>query len=102
MALPAKIVPYQLLVPVEVAGKTVEILEIRRPTVRDNMIANLQEDTLMKEVKMISNVSGLDEEVVQDLDMYDFSQIQDVLLGFRKKPVVESSTGETSSAASSS
>ncbi len=90
MALPASITPFHLTVPIQFEGKELSKLDVRRPTVRDNMIAGKREGDFSKEVTMISLTCSLDEESVLDLDMADFEGVQNVLMGFRKKPEEDS------------
>lgn len=80
--------------PFECKGQKVETLEIRRPKVRDQLIADKQnKESADKEVYLMSLLAGVEPELIQELDFSDYEQVQDVIVGFRKK----SSGNETSS-----
>ncbi len=52
MSYPNKTVELKLEYPVEYAGKTIEMLTIRRPKVRDNMIAGKKKMTQIKRSRL--------------------------------------------------
>ena len=76
-------------------GKEIGALNIRRPKVRDNLIAGKKPDDGDKEICLMGLLAGVDETVIHELDMLDYLAFQEVIMGFRKKPKSES---ETSSA----
>ena len=92
MSYPNKTVALKLEYPVEHAGKTIETLAIRRPKVRDNMIAGKKEDDADKEITLMSMLAGVDDTVIHEMDMIDYSAFQKVIVDFRKKPTSESET----------
>ena len=73
MSYPNKTVELKLEYPVEYAGKTIEMLAIRRPKVRDNMIAGKKEDDADKEITLMSMLAGVDDSVIHEMDMIDYS-----------------------------
>ncbi|ENM3868757.1 phage tail assembly protein [Vibrio cholerae] len=76
----------QLTVPAFHEGKEYTELTIRRPKVRDQLLANKQcENTQDKEVRLFALLCGVADEVIQDLDMNDYEEVQKAVLGFRKK-----------------
>ncbi|ENM6576165.1 phage tail assembly protein [Vibrio fluvialis] len=87
MAYPVNTTPLKLQYPIEFEGKKIEELNIRRPLVRDQLIADKQnKDTADKEMHLMSLLAGVDQEVIQMLDLYDYGEVQQVIMGFRKKP----------------
>ncbi|ELE5027115.1 phage tail assembly protein [Vibrio fluvialis] len=87
MAYPVNTTPLNLQYPIEFEGKKIEELNIRRPLVRDQLIADKQnKDTADKEMHLMSLLAGVDQEVIQMLDLYDYGEVQQVIMGFRKKP----------------
>ncbi|MCG7588425.1 phage tail assembly protein [Photobacterium sp. OFAV2-7] len=81
-------------IPFEYKGQKVETLEIRRPKVRDQLIADKQnKEPADKEVHLMSLLAGVEPELIQELDLSDYEQVQEVIVGFRKK----NSENETSS-----
>ena len=92
MSYPNKTVELKLEYPVEYAGKTIEMLTIRRPKVRDNMIAGKKEDDADKEITLMSMLAGVDDSVIHEMDMIDYSAFQQVIMDFRKKPTSQSVT----------
>lgn len=80
--------------PVTIEGKEYKSLTMRRPKVRDQLIADKQnQDDFDKEVHLLSLLTEVEKEVIQELDLNDFEEVQQTLVGFRKK----SSEKETSS-----
>ncbi|GAB3528694.1 phage tail assembly protein [Photobacterium alginatilyticum] len=80
--------------PFEYKGQKVETLDIRRPKVRDQLIADKQnKESADKEVHLMSLLAGVEPELIQELDFNDYEQVQEVIVGFRKKH----SENETSS-----
>ncbi|EPW3766021.1 phage tail assembly protein [Vibrio fluvialis] len=87
MAYPVNTTALKLQYPIEFEGKKIEELNIRRPLVRDQLIADKQnKDTADKEMHLMSLLAGVDQEVIQMLDLYDYGEVQQVIMGFRKKP----------------
>ncbi|EGR4477780.1 phage tail assembly protein [Vibrio cholerae] len=76
----------QLTVPAFHEGKEYTELTIRRPKVRDRLIADKQcQEEPDKEVRLFALLCGVADEVIQDLDMDDYEEVQKAVLGFRKK-----------------
>ncbi len=84
-----------LVHPITVDGREIKELNVRRPKVRDNLIAQKKETAEDGEMTMMSLLTGEDDSVLQEMDMLDFEALQQVVVGFRKK---DSSQSETSSA----
>ncbi|WP_067096215.1 phage tail assembly protein [Marinomonas atlantica] len=92
MSYPNKTVELKLEFPIMVNGNETNTLTVRRPTLRDNMIADKKETTTDKEICMITHLTGLDEDDLYNLDMSDFDALTEVVVGFRKKSKSESET----------
>ncbi|ELI1838710.1 phage tail assembly protein [Vibrio fluvialis] len=87
MAYPVNTTTLKLEYPIEIEGKKIEELNIRRPLVRDQLIADKQnKDSADKEMHLMSLLAGVDREIVELLDLYDYGEVQKVIMGFRKKP----------------
>ncbi|HDI3293369.1 TPA: phage tail assembly protein [Vibrio cholerae] len=85
----------QLTVPAFYAGKEYTELTIRRPKVRDQLLADKQcEKTQDKEVRLFALLCGVADEVIQDLDMDDYQEVQKAVVGFRKKTSEEQTPKE--------
>ncbi|MDW2310637.1 phage tail assembly protein [Vibrio sp. 1075] len=83
-----------LTYPVNVNGKEIKTLALRRPKVRDQLIADKQnKNDADKEVHLMSLLAEVEPAVIQDLDLDDYMEVQKVIVGFRKK----NSESETSS-----
>lgn len=78
--------------PVTVNNREIVALKVRRPKVRDNLIAAKKDDDADREMAMMSLLTGEDEDVLHELDMFDFEALQKVVVGFRKKGNSESET----------
>lgn len=69
--------------PIKVDGVLVHELSIRRPKVRDLLVASKRDATESeREVNLIANLAEMPLETIQDLDMRDYLKIQDVLKDF--------------------
>lgn len=84
MSYPVKSAKIQLIIPVNFDGKEIKELEIRRPTLRDNMIANKSsEHNEDKDVMLMSLLCSCEQDLILDLDMADVIQIQEAIANFR-------------------
>lgn len=69
--------------PVEVDGQTAHEITLRRPKVRDQLLAEKSGGgAAEQEVAILANLAELPQEVIQDLDMADYLQLQEVYRGF--------------------
>lgn len=85
MAYPVANTVLTLSFPIEFEGKEYKTLEFRRPTVRDNLIADKQnKDDADKEVALMSLLAGVEKDVILELDLADFIEGQKIILGFQK------------------
>jgi hypothetical protein len=86
MTYPVAKTEVKLAYPVELGGQKIEVLNIRRPKVRDQLIADRQnKNDADKEVHLMSLLAEVDPTVIQELDMEDYTEVQKVIVGFRKK-----------------
>lgn len=73
----------QLKYPVELNGLTVDELSIRRPKVRDMLAADKSAGSEAdKEIRMFANLCEVDPNVVEGLDLSDYSNLQKVYQDF--------------------
>ncbi|MDN3611355.1 phage tail assembly protein [Vibrio ostreicida] len=85
MEYPTNTAQVTLNYPIELGGKTIEVLTLRRPKVRDQLIADKQnKNDADKEVHLMSLLANVETGVIQELDMEDYSEVQKVIVGFRK------------------
>tara|TARA_E500000331_G_scaffold29878_2_gene25123 strand:+ start:592 stop:891 length:300 start_codon:yes stop_codon:yes gene_type:complete len=71
--------------PVMIDGTEVSFLDMRRPTVRDQIIfEDGKGSDARKVVKMLSNLCSVAEETIMDLDQSDFLKLSEVLQGFQE------------------
>lgn len=69
--------------PIKVDGVLVHEISLRRPKVRDLLVASKRDVTESeREVNLIANLAEMPTEIIQDLDMRDYLKIQDVLKDF--------------------
>lgn len=94
MTYPVAKTEVKLSYPVELGGSKIEVLNLRRPKVRDQLIADKQnKNDADKEVHLMALLAEVEPAVIQELDMEDYAEVQKVIMGFRKK----NSESETSS-----
>lgn len=85
MTYPSETTSLPLEYPVTINGTEYKELIVRRPKVRDRLIADKQQkDPMDKEVHLFSLLAGVEPAVIQDLDEVDYEALQGVYLGFRK------------------
>ncbi len=68
--------------PIAVDGISVSELSIREPKVRDLLAIERIEGEALKEVALIANLTSVPKEVVEDLCIKDYVEIQKVLKDF--------------------
>lgn len=72
-----------LTYPVQSDGVQIKSLSLRRPKVRDMLLAEKQgSNQAEREVRMIANLCEVAPTVIEDLDFADYSAAQKVLQGF--------------------
>ena len=75
----------ELNYPVSVDGTEVHELQMRRPTVRDQILfEDGKGSDARKVVRMLSNLCSVSEETIMDLDQSDFLALSEVLQGFQE------------------
>ena len=73
----------QLSEPLVVEGQEIQSLTMRRPKVRDQILAEKSEGTAAEqEVAMFANLCEVPEAAIQDLDLGDYFQLQEAYQGF--------------------
>lgn len=76
-------VTIELVHPVTVNNETITSLNLRRPKVRDMLIADKTGVTDgTKEVTMFANLCEVDVEVIHELDLIDYHKVQETYQGF--------------------
>lgn len=69
--------------PVNFDGKEVKELSVRRPLVRDQLIATKSSESAEdKDIKLFSLLAGVDVELIHQLDLEDYFALQDVVMSF--------------------
>ncbi|UPA54527.1 phage tail assembly protein [Wolbachia pipientis] len=68
--------------PITVDGISVSELSMREPKVRDLLAIERIEGEALKEVALIANLTSIPKEVVEDLCIKDYVEIQKVLKDF--------------------
>ena len=73
----------KLTEPIKIDGILVSEITLRRPKVRDRLaVERMGNSDAEKEVALIANLASISREAVEELDLADYSQIQEVLQGF--------------------
>lgn len=69
--------------PINVNGVNISELIIRRPKVKDRLIAEkINGNQADKEIRFVAMLCGLAPENIEDLDMADYTRIQEVIASF--------------------
>ncbi|MFM2482793.1 phage tail assembly protein [Celerinatantimonas sp. YJH-8] len=86
MSYPNEKTAVELEFPVFVAGVEYKTLSFRRPKVRDNLIADKTNPAdADKEIHLMALLGEVERAVIEELDMSDYTQVQQVIMGFQKK-----------------
>ena len=73
----------KLQFPVEHNGGEIASLKMRRPRVRDQRVADKSADDVGdKEIALFANLCEVDPEVIHDLDLADYTNVQEAYKGF--------------------
>ena len=73
----------QLQYPVTVDGAVLEQITMRRPLVRDRLIAEKTPGSdVEKEIRLLANLCELAPDTIEKLDMADYVKLQECLAGF--------------------
>ena len=74
----------ELAHPVEADGRTIKVLTMRRPKVRDDRDARRAggSDDAEREIVLLANLCDVAPETVHDLDLADYRRLQDAYVGF--------------------
>lgn len=74
--------------PYKLDGQNITEVTIRRPKVRDSLAAGRQatESRGDYEVVIISNLTGLPVEVLEEMDLYDYGKLQETYGRFTRTP----------------
>uniref|UniRef100_A0AAU7YKY0 Phage tail assembly protein n=1 Tax=Wolbachia endosymbiont of Oeneis ivallda TaxID=3171168 RepID=A0AAU7YKY0_9RICK len=73
----------KLTEPIKIDGILISELTLRRPKVRDRLaVERMGNSDAEKEVALIANLASISREAVEELDLADYSKIQEVLQGF--------------------
>jgi hypothetical protein len=87
MSIPAKTKTYKLKFPVASAGLTVSEVTMRRPTVRDQLLASKAEGSdADKELNIFAQLCEVEQDVILEMDLEDYEGLQKTYTGFRKPP----------------
>ncbi len=67
---------------VEIKLSNGQVIKMRKPKVRDmRMVADI-ENEVEKEIKLISNLTNMTFEELDELDLVDYKKLQEALMGF--------------------
>ncbi len=73
----------KLTEPIKIDGTLVSELTLRRPKIRDRLaVERMGNSDAEKEGALIANLASISREAVEELDLADYSKIQEVLQGF--------------------
>lgn len=101
MAYPSKTTEITLEYPVKSGATEITALKMRRPRVKDQLIADKQnKHDADKEIHLFALLCEVDLTVIQELDMDDYEAVKNAFLGFRKKtePPKDSESGTSNEA----
>ena len=69
--------------PIQVNGKAIEELSLRRPKVRDRLaVEKMNGAEAEKEIRFIANLCEVAPSDIEELDMSDYVRVQEALAGF--------------------
>lgn len=69
--------------PIQFEGRELKTINLRRPKVSDARDARKKsKDAADQEIGLVSTLSGLPPQAIEELDVSDYTKIQEVLSGF--------------------
>lgn len=70
--------------PFEYQGQRYEYLDVRRPTVEDQLVIAplMKKDDVRGEIQLFANLSMMAPEAIQKMDMADYNALQEMYKGF--------------------
>jgi len=68
--------------PITVNGEKITRLELRRVTVRDIEIMNMEKSEMAKSIRLLAMISDNDEDDIRNLDVSDFNKASQVVADF--------------------
>lgn len=72
----------ELEFPIKISGASVAVLSMRRSTVGDVLVANRVKDDIEREIILFSNLCSVSPEDIRNLDLKDYSKLQEVFRSF--------------------
>lgn len=73
----------ELVYPITVDGKEIKTVELRRPKVKDlKVAAKVGKDAMDQETILIANLADLPIDVVEEMDLADYTALQEKLKSF--------------------
>ncbi|KZN57596.1 hypothetical protein N473_06845 [Pseudoalteromonas luteoviolacea CPMOR-1] len=78
--------------PVEYQGETINELQMRRPKFKDQLrIQSMKLDEVQSEQRMFADLCGQAPDMLEELDLSDYQQIQETFKGFLRSTPAPSS-----------
>ncbi|UTW01241.1 phage tail assembly protein [Marinomonas rhizomae] len=68
--------------PITVDGVEYKELEMREPTVRDQVLAQSANNPAQNEVQLFANLCGISSDAVMDLTLSNYTRLQEAFSGF--------------------
>ena len=69
--------------PIQIDGTEVRVLHLRRPKVRDQILTKKQGGSEVEmEVRLFANLCEVSPATIEELDMEDYTKLQDAYTGF--------------------
>jgi len=76
-------VTIKLAYPINISGRSLDEISLRRPKVRDRLASERQSgNEAEKEIRFIANLCELAPDEIEELDMADYVRVQEALAGF--------------------
>lgn len=93
--------PVALSSAVEANGKTVtSIALLRAPKVSDMLAADVPGDQRATEIALVARLAGVERSTIEDLDWFDYEELQARLAGFRSRRETIAASSSSASPAS--
>jgi len=73
----------KLKFPINSKGRQIDSLTVRRPKIQDRLaVEHIQGSDILKEVALLANLCEIDHDEISQLDLVDYSALQEVLNDF--------------------
>lgn len=73
---------YNLKYPIINGGREIKTVTLKRPKIKDQLAVEGIKDPVEQEITLCSRLTGLDKDLIGEMDLYDYKCMQELLKDF--------------------